>query len=205
VLAVKIVAIDASPARSVISLSVEQAARAAELAGANVERVRLAGLRVHSCTGCGMCKLTGACKIPDDLPALAESIDNADGVIFGLPSYFRRPDANTQAILDRVKRFFPRSGQMILPGTSRRDVPPIASARAAKRAVIITACRAPEPLATFFGYTTGPIRELRRALDVGGIRTVGSLALTGGWVRQSFDEWERDKATSLGRMLAGKI
>ena len=76
----KIVAIDASPGRGVISLSVEEAAASAETAGATVERVRLAALRVHSCTGCGWCKLTGVCKIPDDLPALAESIDDADGV-----------------------------------------------------------------------------------------------------------------------------
>jgi hypothetical protein len=201
----KIVAIDASPGRGVISLSVEEASASAEAAGATVERVRLATLRVHSCTGCGWCKLTGVCKIPDDLPALAQSIDEADGVIFGLPSYFNRPDPLTQAILARVRRFFPDDGQLTLPGVSRREVPPVPAARAAKRAVIITACKAPEPLATFFGYTTGPIRELRRALDVGGIRTVGSLALTGGWVRESFDEWERDKASSLGRMLAGKI
>jgi len=201
----KIVAIDASPGRGVISLSVEEAAASAETAGATVERVRLAALRVHSCTGCGWCKFTGVCKIPDDLPALAESIDDADGVIFGLPGYFSRPDPLTQAILSRVGRFFPDDRQLTLPGVGRRDVPPVPSARAAKRAVIITACKAPEPLATFFGYTTGPIRELRRALDVGGIRTVGSLALTGGWVRDSFDEWERDKASSLGRMLAGKI
>jgi hypothetical protein len=203
--AMRIVAIDASPGRSVISLSVEQTASAAELAGATVERFRLANLRVLSCTGCGWCRLTGACKIPDDLPALVEAIESADGVIFGLPSYFRRPDPNTQAILDRIKRFFPDDGQMTLPGVGPDDVPASARARAAKRAVIITACRAPEPLATFFGYTTGPIRELRRGLAMSGIRTVGSLALTGGWVRESFDEWERDKASSLGRMLAGKI
>jgi NADPH-dependent FMN reductase len=202
---VKILAIDASPARGVISLSVEEAATAAQTAGAEVTRIRLVDLKVHSCTGCGWCRFTGACKIPDDLPMLAEAIDSADGVIFGLPSYFRRPDVNTQAILDRLQGFFPATGQLVLPGVSRRDVPAAPAARAAKRAVIITACKAPEPLATFFGYTTGPIRELRRALDGGGIRTVGSLALTGGWVRRSFDEWERDKASSLGRMLAGKI
>lgn len=201
----RIVAIDASPVRGVISLSVEEAASAAEAAGADVSRVRLAGLRVHSCTGCGMCKFTGACKIPDDLPQLADAIDEADGVIFGLASYFHRPDPTTQAMLDRIRRFFPDDHQLVLPGVGPRDVPSVPSARAAKRAVIITACTAPEPLATFFGYTTGPIRELRRALDVGGIRTVGSLALTGGWGRHSFDEWERDKAYSLGRMLAGKI
>jgi hypothetical protein len=202
---VKILAIDASPTRGVISLSVEEAAAAAQAAGAEVTRVRLAALKVHSCTGCGWCRYTGACKIPDDLPALAEQIDSADGVIFGLPSYFRRPDEMTQAIVERLKRFFPQSGQLVLPGVGRRDVPPAPVARAAKRAVIITACKAPEPIATFFGYTTGPIRELRHALQGGGIKTVGSLALTGGWGRSSFDEWERDKASSLGRMLAGKI
>jgi NAD(P)H-dependent FMN reductase len=199
---VRILAIDASPARSVISLSVEQAARAAELTGASVTRIRLASLRVHSCTSCGWCKLTGTCKIPDDLPQLAEQISEADGVIFGLPSYFRHPDPVTQAVIDRVKRFFPENRQMTLPGVSRRQVP---AARAAKRAVIITACRTPEPLATFFGYTTGPIRELRSALAETGIRTIGSLSLTSSFVRDTFDEWERDKASSLGRMLAGKI
>jgi len=203
---VRIVAIDASPARGVVSQSVEEAARAAEKAGATVVRVRLSDLSVRSCTGCGMCRYTGACKIPDDLPALAEEIAEADGVIFGLPSYFRRPESHTRAIIDRVLRFFPDDRQMELPGLTRRDVPPVYEFRAAKRAVIITACKAPEPLATFFGYTTGPIRELRAAMNENGIRTVGSLALTGGgWSRHSFDELERGRASSLGRMLAGKI
>lgn len=201
----RIVAIDASPVRGVVSQSVEEVARAAEAAGATVVRVRLSDLSVHSCTGCGMCRYTGSCKIPDDLPELAERIGESAGVIFGLPAYFRRPDVSTQAVLDRVTRFFPETGQLVLPGVSHRDVPAAPAVRAAKRAVIITACAAPEPLATFFGYTTGPIRELRRALNSGGIRTVGSLVLTGGWARHPFDEWERDKASSLGRMLAGKI
>lgn len=202
---VRIVAIDASPVRGVVSQSVEEAARAAEAAGATVVRVRLADLSVHSCTGCGMCRYSGACKIPDDVPELAERIADADGVIFGLPSYFRRPEPSTAALIDRLTRFFPHTGQLTLPGVGPRDVPQAPSVRAAKRAVIITACAAPEPLATFFGYTTGPIRELRSALGSGGIRTVGSLALTGGWTRHPFDEWERDRASSLGRILAGKI
>lgn len=201
----KIVAIDASPVRGVVTLSVEAAARAAERAGGDVDRVRLSALRIRSCTGCGMCRYSGACKIVDDLPDLAEMIDHADGVIFGLPSYFRRPDPVVQTMLDRLHRFFPDDRQLVLPGLGHRDVPRVATFRAAKRAVIITASSAPEPLATFFGYTSGPIRELRHALGRGGIKTVGSLALTGGWRRHTFDEWERDKASSLGRMLAGKI
>jgi len=202
---VKILAIDASPVRGVISLSVEEAAAAAEAAGAEVTRIRIADLKVLSCTGCGWCRYTDSCKISDDVPKLAEAIEDADGVIFGLDSYFRRPDEVTQTIIERLKRYFPDTRQLTLRGVGPRDVPAAPSARAAKRAVIITACSAPEPLATFFGYTTGPIRELRQALDGGGVKTIGSLSLTGSWIRHSFDEWERDKASALGRMLAGKI
>jgi hypothetical protein len=154
-----------------------------------------------------MCRLTGACKIDDDLPELAERIATSDGVIFGVPSYFRKADRRVQAVLDRIASFFPDDGQLRLPGFSERDVPRSSTAKAARRAIIITACKAPEPIATFFGYTTGPIRELREALGEGGIRTVGSLAVAGSWSKQrpALDEWERDKAQSLGRVLAGKI
>jgi len=202
---VRIVAIDASPSRGVVSLTVEAAARSAERAEATVDRVRLAELRIMSCTGCGMCHYGEGCKIADDLPGLARQIADADGVIIGLPAYFRRPDPALETMLGRLKRFFPRDAQLVLPGLDLHGGPRSVHARSAKRAVIITASRAPEPLATFFGYTTGPIRELRSALGAGGIRTVGSLALTGGWWRESFDEWEREKATSLGRMLAGRL
>jgi hypothetical protein len=204
-LGVRIIAIDASSKRGVVSRSVELAAKAAEAAGAEVERVRLGDLDIRFCTGCKMCRLTGACKIDDDLPALAESIAESDGVIFGVPSYFRKADRPLKAVMDRLASFFPDSGQLRLPGFSEVEVPRTPMARAAKRAVIITACAAPEPIATFFGYTTGPIRELRGSLGSGGIRTVGSLAVAGTWSRPELDDWECDKARSLGRVLAGKI
>ena len=71
-------------------------------------------------------------------------------------------------MLDRLQRFFPRDGQLVLPGLDAHGGVQSPGALSAKRAVIITASRAPEPLATFFGYTTGPIRELRTALGAGG-------------------------------------
>ncbi len=202
----RIIAIDASRGRGVVGRSVEVAARAAEAAGATVERVHLSDLDIRYCTGCRMCRLTGSCKIDDDLPALAEHIAESDGVIFGVPSYFRRADRALQAVLDRLSGYFASDGQLRLPGFSEAEIPRTVEARAVKRAVIITACSAPEPLATFFGYNSGPIRELRQSLGSGGIRTVGSLAVSGTWSRRpAFDEWEQDKASSLGRVLAGKI
>lgn len=201
----RIVAIDASTGRGVVSRSVEVAARSAEAAGATVERVRLADYDVRYCTGCKMCRLSGTCKIDDDLPRLAELIASSDGVIFGVPSYFRKADRPLQAVMDRLARYFSANGQLRLPGFSEREVPSSPQARAARRAIIITATAAPEPIATFFGYTSGPIRELRRSLSTGGIQTIGSLAVSGTWTGHDLDEWETDKARSLARLLAGRI
>lgn len=201
----RIVAIDASRRRGIVSRSVETAALAAEACGANVERVRLYDLEIRDCTGCLLCRPTGTCKIQDDLPALADTIAESDAVIFGTPSYFRRADDPTKAVLDRIAGYFAGDGQMRLPGMGSSQIPVVRSVRDLKRAVIITACAAPEPLATFFGYTTGPVRELRHALGHGGIRTIGSLAVTDTWRHPDMQEWERDKASSLGRILAGKI
>lgn len=201
----RIIAVDTSPRHGIVSRSVETAAAAAEAAGAEVERIRLADLEIRSCTGCGMCRVTGECKIADDLPWLAERIASAEGVILGTPSYFRKPDEATAAFLQRVSGYFSSSGQMRLPGMGGSDIQRLPVARDARRAVIITACAAPEPLATFFGYTTGPLRDLRAALGSGGIRTVGSLAVTDTWRHPEVHQWERDKARSLGRIIAGKI
>jgi len=201
---VRIVAIDASPRRGVIGKSVEMAARSAEAAGADVHVVRLCELEIRECTGCMVCRGNGVCKIKDDLPALAEEIAQADGVILGAPSYFHRAAGSTRALLDRLGGYF----RQLEPEGTQRESPLGARGhgdRRGGRAVIITACAVPEPLATFFGYTTGPVRELRTALRAGGIATIGSLAVTDTWRRPAVHEWEQDKARSLGRVLAGKI
>lgn len=185
-----------------MSRSIEAAAGAARSSGAEVDLVRLYDLDIRYCTGCAWCQTTGRCKIEDDLPALAERIAEADGVIIGTPAYFRQADRATQALIDRISSYFARNGQLRLPGLNVQQSP---RAKTVKRAVIITACTVPEPLATFFGYSTGPIRQLRGALGEGGIKTVGSLAVTHLWGGGHFDEWDQDKARSLGRVLAGKI
>lgn len=190
----RILAIDAGHRRSAVSRSVERASRAAEMAGAEVLRISLESHDIRFCTGCGICRASGACKISDDLPALAEMIRDADGIIIGTPGYFRRANNATQALLDRLGGYF---------AAHAREAESRACARG-RHAIIITACSAPEPFAAFFGYSTGPIRELRRALQLAGIRTVGSLAVTDLW-RRPIDELDCHKAESLGRILVGRL
>jgi hypothetical protein len=202
---VRIIAIDASPRRGVISKSVELAARSAEAAGAEIRVVRLCEIEIRECTGCMVCRGNGVCKIKDDLPALAEEIARADGVIIGAPSYFHHAAGSTRALLDRLGGYFGKLERAQAGQENARPFGPRPVAGHVRRAVIITACAVPEPLATFFGYTTGPVRELRNALGIGGISTIGSLAVTDTWRRPAVHEWEQDKARSLGRVLAGKI
>lgn len=202
----RVMAIDASRRQGVVSRSVEIAARSAEATGAEVERVRLNQLTIRTCTGCSMCRLTGTCKIEDDLPAVAARMGEVDAIILGTDSYFRHSNESTGALLDRLASYFTvHDGQLRLPGLGPSQVPQTQRARCVKRAVIITACAMPEPLATFFGFTTGPVRDLREALVHGGIRTIGSLTVTDTWRHPDIQEWEREKATSLGRVVAGKI
>lgn len=201
----RIVAIDASPHRGTVSRSVEAAAHAAEQAGAQVHRVRLYDLDVVGCTDCLFCEATGECRIADDVPPLAALIKGADGVILGTPSYFWHANEPTRALVERLTRYFGAERKRDRAGAPREPRRTSDLRRATKRAVIITACAIPEPLATFFGYSTGPVRELRRALGTGGIRTVGSLAVTDLWLRPSTADLEQDRAASLGRILAGKI
>lgn len=190
----RIVAIDASRRKGVVSASVEQAARAAEAAGAHVQRLRLVDLEIRTCTCCGICRGNGVCKISDDLPAVAAAIEEADGIIVGTPGLKGRDAAPTQALVERLAGYF-GSGSSVAKGPDR-----------VRRAIIITACKSPEPIATFFSQATGPIRALRQALVTGGFKTIGSVAVAKDWfggLRVGVNE--RDSAACLGRVLAGKI
>lgn len=203
--AMRIIAIDASRRYGRVARSVEAAASAAESVGATVDRVRLCDLDIRTCTNCHLCYATGVCKIEDDLPHLAFRISEAQAIIFGIPARSIHANEATRAVLDRLSGYFSDAGQMHLPGLGQRDIPCTPAAKRVKRAVIITACRTPEPFASFFGHTVGPIKKLRAALDQSGIRTIGSLALTRGWQDQKRPDLEHGQASSLGRILAGKI
>lgn len=189
----RIVAIDASPRVGVVSLSVEQTARAAERVGAEVERVRLSEMDIRGCTSCGICGGSGVCKIGDDLPRLVEMILASDGIIIGTPGLSGPEAARTQALVDRIGGFAAAMSAQRHPAAPRR-------------AVVITACRSPEPLSSIRGEATTPIRSLRTALETTGTRTIGSLVLGVDWLgRTRVGQSEHDAARSLGRVLAGRV
>jgi len=54
-----------------------------EKGGVRVEKFRLVDMDIRECRGCFTCLRKGKCPIPDDVPALIESLQQADGLVVG--------------------------------------------------------------------------------------------------------------------------
>ena len=200
----RIVAIDAGRGHCNVSRSVEVAARSAELAGAHVQRIKLKDLHIKSCTGCKLCLTGDGCKIHDDLIYVSELIDNSDGVIFGIPESRNRRDAACNNLIDRLATYFSGNGQMKLPGFGDAQVMQEPVARATKRAIIITANHYSLPIGAFFSRSRGTISELRDIFAGSKISPIGALEVPDKLQDGRLTDDVRDKAYSLGRILAGK-
>lgn len=84
-------------------LLVRQALRGARAEGATAQMLRLASLHLEPCTGCLRCVIGGkSCRLDDDMAWLIETIQNADGLMLVVPTYFLGPAAVTKLVLDRL-------------------------------------------------------------------------------------------------------
>lgn len=79
-----------------------------EEAGGTCESVRLEGLDIHPCIGCGGCEKEGRCVIQDDMQQMYEKIDRADRIIIASPIYFYSVTAQTKAFIDRCQALWSR-------------------------------------------------------------------------------------------------
>lgn len=71
-------------------------------AGAQIELIHVAGKSIAPCDACNSCVETGLCKIKDDMQAIYEALERADGVVFGTPVYYLNVSAQAKAIIDRT-------------------------------------------------------------------------------------------------------
>lgn len=202
----EIVAIDAGRGYSTVSRSVRAAAQAAEKAGAHVRYIALDEYCILSCTGCKLCATGDGCKVQDDLPYLSNLIAQADGIILGTPSSGKSNTRHMNALLTRLRTYFQDPSQPQLPGMGL--VEQSATARATRRAIIITTAQARTPIATLFSSKaakTGSIRELRQALASSGISAFGTIEVPAELEHGRTKSESLSRATSLGRMLAGRL
>ena len=99
----KILGISCSPrAGGNTEIIIREALSKAEEEGAQTELVTLAQKNIAPCDACLSCLKTGKCHKKDDMQDIYRSLEEADGIILGTPSYFNNVSAQAKAVMDRT-------------------------------------------------------------------------------------------------------
>lgn len=69
--------------------------------GAEVEKVRLQGLKISPCRACDVCREKRKCVIEDDMVELVAKMKTHDVWVLGTPIYWWGPTAQLKAFIDR--------------------------------------------------------------------------------------------------------
>ena len=75
--------------------------------GNEVEKIRVADLKIGYCTGCYACQKTGKCAIKDDARGVIDKMMAADVIVLASPVYFYTICAQLKALIDRTVVIFP--------------------------------------------------------------------------------------------------
>ena len=86
----------------------EQFAEGAKAAGNQVEFISLRGKEIKFCVGCLACQKLGRCVINDDVPAITESVLNADVVCWATPIYYYEMSGQMKTLIDRMNAMYPK-------------------------------------------------------------------------------------------------
>ncbi len=84
----------------------EQFAEGAKAAGHQVELITLRNKQIRFCIGCLSCQTTGACVFKDDVPAIMESVINADVVCWATPIYYYEMSGQMKTLIDRMNAMY---------------------------------------------------------------------------------------------------
>ena len=86
----------------------EQFAEGAKTAGHEVELISLRGKEIKFCIGCFICQTKGKCVFKDDVPAIMESVLNADVVCWATPIYYYEMAGQMKTLIDRMNAMYPK-------------------------------------------------------------------------------------------------
>lgn len=91
---------------------VREALKGAEERGAEVREIFLADSSLNFCTGCMRCSAQGKCPLKDDFEQLRSIVYEADGLIFGSPTYGATFNACLKGFLERLGTYTLFTSQM---------------------------------------------------------------------------------------------
>ena len=170
-------------------------------AGVAVRKVYLGDVEIAFCRNCRRCTQApgparGVCDLQDELAALLETIDQADGLILASPVNFFTVTAVTKRFVERLVcgAYWPW-GQM---------APKLRVLHPRRPALLVTSCAMPGFLARL---ATNVLRVLKAAAAALGFRPVGSLVvgLAARSERPILSGRTRRKAHRVARRLVRKL
>lgn len=92
---------------------VKEALLQAQDRGADIRVIRLSDFHLLPCKGCLACVLKGEpCRLDDDMHALWEHLQWADGIILSAPTYFLGPAGTIKLLIDRLFEYSLQLGQI---------------------------------------------------------------------------------------------
>jgi multimeric flavodoxin WrbA len=194
----KVVAVVGSYRKSgIIDSAVDVMLAAAEQTGAQVSKIYLADRNIEFCLNCRRCtqaegKERGRCVQNDDMAALLDEVESADGLILGSPVNFFTVTALTKRFVERLVcyAYWPWGARIPRMRSRRRD----------KKALLVISCAMPGFLARLF---TGTLRVLKSAATALGARPVGTLII--GQVARREKERLPRRALERARRLGNKL
>lgn len=86
----------------------EKFAEGAKAAGNEVEFISLRNKEINFCIGCLSCQKTGTCVLKDDVPAIMDSVLNADVVCWATPIYYYEMSGQMKTLIDRMNAMYPK-------------------------------------------------------------------------------------------------
>ena len=89
----------------------ERFAEGAKAAGNEVEFISLRGKEIKFCIGCMSCQKTGSCVFKDDVPAIMDSVLNADVVCWATPIYYYEMSGQMKTLIDRMNAMYKQDYQ----------------------------------------------------------------------------------------------
>lgn len=72
----------------------------------NVEKITLRNKNIGFCKGCLSCQKTGRCVIHDDADTIAQTMLNADVLVFATPIYYYGLSGQLKTMLDRANPLY---------------------------------------------------------------------------------------------------
>lgn len=119
----EVLVLEGSPRRGGNSeVLMDAVARGIGRGGGNLERIRVADLKVAPCVGCGGCDKTGHCVVKDEMTGLYEKIVAARRLLLVSPVYFYSLTAQLKAVVDRGQALWSRKHLQVKKGEWQDDL-----------------------------------------------------------------------------------